>query len=258
MTTLVRDWWTDPDAGHGLLLFPLALILAWRRGFVTEREPRPVLGATLIALCVVLRYLSGLAAELMTMRLSMVGAALGVVVYFYGLKQLLRWWLPIVLIILSIPLPDVLLASLALPLQLKASAWGTAMLHARSVPVRLSGNVIQLPGRSLFVTEACSGLRSLTSLIALGVLIGGLWLRSWWGRVLLILGAIPVAMVLNAVRIFLTGFFVFYVDPRLAEGIMHLTEGWAIFVVAFGILGLLAWALGGIERALARRRARAA
>ncbi len=252
MATLVQDWLTDPDAGHGLLLFPVAVFLAWKRGFVAVPRPQHAAGLALLAGAIVLRYLSGLAAELFTMRLSLIGAVIGLIVYGYGIRQLLRWWLPGLLILLSVPLPAVVLGSLALPLQLKASAWGAALLTLRHVPVRLAGNVIQLPGRSLFVTEACSGLRSLTALIALGILCGGLWLRTGWSRVLLVLLAVPVAMVLNAVRVFLTGFLTFYVDPRLAEGFMHLSEGWVIFVVAFGLLGGFAFALSALERRLRR------
>jgi len=248
MTTLVHDWWSDPNAGHGLLLFPVAVYLAWKRGLVDEPEPQHGLGLALLAACVLVRYLSGLAAELFTMRLSLIGAAAGLVLYAYGARQLVRWWLPGLLVLLSVPLPVVILGSLALPLQLQASQWGAALLKLRHVPVRLAGNVIQLPGRSLFVTEACSGLRSLTALVALGILVGGLWLRSAWGRVLLVVLAIPVAMVLNAIRVFLTGFLVFYVAPSLAEGFMHLTEGWVIFVVAFAILGALALGVAALER----------
>lgn len=252
MVTLGQDWLTDPDAGHGLLLFPVALYLAWKRGLGADLEPQRALGIVVLVLSVLLRYLSGLAAELFTMRMSLVGAAMGLVVYRWGLRQLLRWWLSWLLLILSVPLPVVVLGTLALPLQLIASRWGAALLAARHVPVRLAGNIIQLPGRSLFVTEACSGLRSLTALTALGVLAGGLFLRSPWNRVLLVVLAIPVAMVLNAVRVFLTGFLSFYVDPRLAEGFMHLSEGWVIFVVAFAILGAFALALGALERRLHR------
>lgn len=248
MATLGRDWWSNPDSGHGLLLFPVALWLAWKRGLETERKPMPMLGIAILAGAVILRYLSGLAAELFTMRASLIGAMLGLIIYWIGPRQLLRWWLPILLIMLSVPLPEVVLGSLALPLQLQASQWGKAMLEARHVPVRLAGNVLYLPGHSLFVTEACSGLRSLTALLALGLLIGGLWLKKPWRRAALVLMAIPVAMVLNAVRIFLTGFFVYFVDPRLAEGIMHVTEGWAIFVVAFIILAGFAWVLSISER----------
>jgi exosortase len=243
---LVSDWWNDPDAGHGLLLFPLALWLGWKRGFLARR-PQQALGVILLTGGVLLRYLSGLAAELFTMRLSMVLAGLGVIVFFRGSRQVLAWWLPVTLIILSIPIPEVLTGSLALPLQLTASRWGAALLQSRHVPAELSGNIIRLPGRDLFVTEACSGLRSLTALLSLGVLVGGLWLRHPISRALLILLAIPVAMLVNAFRVFLTGFLVHWVDPKLGEGFMHLSEGWLLFVVAFLILGGFTWVVGRAE-----------
>ncbi len=246
---LVRDWWSDPDAGHGLLLAPLALWLAWKRG-LQPAQPARWLGLLTLAGGVLLRHLSGLAAELFTMRFSMVLAAIGLVLFFRGMRQVLHWWLPIALLALSIPIPDVLTNTLALPLQLKASQWGAAILQARHVPVHLAGNIIRLPGRDLFVTEACSGLRSLTALLALGVLVGGLWLRHPVSRLLLILLAIPVAMVVNAFRVFLTGFLVYWVDPNLGVGFMHFSEGWLLFVVAFLILGAFTWGVAGIERRL--------
>ncbi len=244
---LVTDWWNDPNAGHGLLLAPLALWLGWKRGLVV-RQPQVVLGTLLLVAGVALRYLSGLAAELFTMRLSIVIAAIGVIVFFRGYRQVLVWWLPVTLMVLSIPIPEVLTNSLALPLQLTASRWGAALLRIRHVPAELSGNIIRLPGRDLFVTEACSGLRSLTALLALGVLVGGLWLRHAASRGLLILLAIPVAMFVNAVRVFITGFLVYWVDPKLGEGFIHLSEGWLLFVVAFVILGGFTWVVANIER----------
>jgi exosortase len=255
---LVRDWFTDSEAGHGLLLAPLAAWLAWRTGVATERTPNVGLGTTLLVGAVLLRYVAGLAAELFTLRLSIVIALAGLVVFGWGTSQLRRWWLPFVLLTLSIPLPLLVTNALALPLQFRASAMGAALLEWRRVPVHLSGNVIQLPGRQLFVTEACSGLRSLTALLSLGVLIGGLWLRSPWARALLIMLAIPVAIVVNAIRVFLTGFLVYFVSPALGEGFMHLTEGWLLFVTAFAILGGVAWAIDSLERRAARASIHAA
>lgn len=253
---LVRDWWTEPDAGHGLLLAPLAIWLAWRSGVVTDRKPQRRLGALVLAGAVLLRYLAGLAAELFTLRLSILGAVAGIIIFTLGWRQLLRWWLPSILLVLAVPLPATITNALALPLQFKASQMGAAMLESRHIPIRLSGNVIMLPGgHRLFVTEACSGLRSLTALLSLGVLIGGLWLKYPVTRILLILLAIPVAVVINGVRVFLTGFLVFFVDQKLGEGFMHLTEGWLMFVVAFAILGGLAWAARRIELAVIERRA---
>ena len=243
MRLLLRDWWSNPEAGHGLLLGPLAVYLAYKRGLVPEARPQRAFGIALLAVAVMLRYMSGLAAELFIMRMSMVLAACGLVIFALGWRQIARWWLPLALLVLSIPLPAILLSTLAFPLQLKASQMGAALLDMRHVPVSLAGNVIHLPGRTLFVTEACSGLRSLTALVALGVLIGGLWLRYPVTRVLLVLLTIPVAMALNAIRIFLTGFFVYFIDPALGEGFMHYTEGWVIFAIAFAILGGTAWVL---------------
>ncbi len=243
---LALDWWSDPDAGHGLLLAPLAIWLGWKRGLVAAR-PQRLLGILTVVGSVVLRYLSGLAAELFTMRISMLMAGVGLILFFRGLRQLLHWWLPVALLALSIPIPAVLTNTLALPLQLRASRWGAAMLQLRHVPVTLSGNIIHLPGRDLFVTEACSGLRSLTALLALGVLVGGLWLRHPVNRLLLVGLAIPVAMVVNAFRVFLTGFLVAWVDPKLGEGFRHLSEGWLLFVIAFLILGGFTWTVAQIE-----------
>jgi len=246
--TLVRDWWTDSEAGHGLLLAPLAVWLAWR-----SRPPRPwapnaVLGATLLVAAVLLRYLAGMAAELFTLRFSIVLALAGLVTFWIGERQLRRWWLPFALLTLSIPLPALVTNAITLPLQFKASALGAALLAWRDVPVRLAGNVIQLPGRQLFVTEACSGIRSLVALLSLGVLIGGLWLRSPVARLAVVALSVPVAVVVNAVRVFLTGFLVYFVNPALGEGFMHLTEGWLLFLVAFAVLAGAAWAVGALER----------
>jgi exosortase len=252
---LAADWWTDPEAGHGLLLFPVACWLAWRAGLERQWRPAPWAGGVLLAGAVGVRFLSELAAELFTMRLSLVTAAAGLLLWYVGWRQLRRWWLPLSLVTLSIPLPDLLITRVALPLQFTASQIGASLLAWRDIPVRLTGNVIRLPGQELFVAEACSGLRSLTALVALSVLVGGLLLRSVPGRLLLLGAAIPVAVLLNGVRVFLTGFLVTVVDPRLGEGFLHLTEGWLIFVVALGILAALASAVGAVETWLADRRA---
>jgi len=251
---LLDDWWNDPEAGHGLLLAPVALWLAWKAGLRPDRIPNPRLGLVVLASAVLLRYLAGLAAELFTLRLSMVLALAAVVTFAWGWRQVLAWWLPITLLVLSVPLPDLVTSALALPLQFKASAMGARLLELRHVPVELSGNIILIPGRRLFVTEACSGLRSLTALLSLGVLAGGLWLRYPVSRALIIAATIPVAIAINALRIFLTGFLVYYVSPASGEGFMHLSEGWLMFVLAFGILGLLTWLVAALEGVWTRRR----
>ena len=251
--TLVRDWWSDPEAGHGLLLGPLAVFLIWRRGLV-ESRPWPIVGVAVLLAAVALRFVSELAVELYTMRMSMFMALAALLLAFRGPRQLVHWWLPAALLVLSVPLPQMVLGKLALPLQLQASAIGANLLHARSVPVVVDGNIIRLPGQSLFVAEACSGLRSLTALLSLGVLMGGLFLNRAWSRTLILLVTIPLAVVVNGIRVFLTGFLVFFVSPAFGEGFMHYTEGWVLFMLSFLIIGGLTWLLGLVERI--RRRPR--
>jgi exosortase len=247
-TLLVRDWWTNPEAGHGLLLAPVAGWLAWKKGWIGEARPAVGLGLLILAGAVLLRTVSELAAELFTMRFSMVAAAVGLVVYYRGLRQALAWWLPFVLLALAIPLPELVTSTIALPLQFRASRMGAALMEWRQVPVRLTGNVIEIPGHRLFVTEACSGLRSLTALLSIGFLMGGLWLTHFWSRALLIALAIPIAVVINGVRVFLTGFLVYFVDPKMGEGFMHMTEGWLLFLVSLVLIGVAAAVLAFIEK----------
>jgi len=241
---LLADWWTDPEAGHGLLLAPVSVWLAWKAGLVPARRPAPLLGAMVLVAAVLLRFASELAAELFTMRFSMMLAGMGLVTFFAGLRQLRHWWLPAALLVLSIPLPDLITSTIALPLQFMASKFGAALLAWRDVPVALTGNIIMLPGHKLFVSEACSGLRSLTALLSLGLMIGWLTLRTMPTRVTLLLVTVGIAIVMNGFRVFLTGFLVYFVNPGLGEGFMHVTEGWLLFVVSLGLVYLAAMLMG--------------
>jgi exosortase len=256
MVLLARDWWNVPEAGHGLLLAPVALWLAWRSGVRADSTPNHALGVAMLLTAVVIRYVSGLAAEQFTMRESMVLGLAALTVYQFGFRQVLHWWLPFTLIALSVPLPELVIQALALPLQFKASQMGAALMESRHVPVLLSGNVIRIPGHELFVTEACSGLRSLTALLSLAVLMGALMLRYPASRVLLIALSIPIAIAINGVRVFLTGFLVYFVSPSLGDGFMHITEGWLLFLVSLTVLGFITWTLGVGERQLLRWRSR--
>lgn len=255
MERLANDWWNNPEAGHGLLLFPLAVWMIFRTPVREDAEPNAKLGLLLLGGSVLVRYLSALAAEVYTMKLAVLGAILGLMIFAYGFRQLLRWWLPIVLLWLSIPLPELITSTLALPLQFQASEMGASLLAWRGIPVLLNGNVIMLPGgHSLFVAEACSGLRSLTSLLALSVLLGGMVLQWAPSRILLVLAAIPIAILINGFRVFLTGFLVIFVSPEMGEGFMHTTEGWLMFLIAFVFLGIAAWIIGRGESLFKRFR----
>lgn len=252
--TLMFDaWWNDPNSGHGLLLAPLSLYFAWKSGIVEGSKPQRVLGAAILIFAVLFRYAADLAAELFVMRGSMLLALAGLTVWYAGFRQLLHWWLPFTLTALSIPIPEVILNTVALPLQFMASKIGAGLLAWRQIPVLMTGNVIRIPGQELFVAEACSGLRSLTALISLGVLLGAMFLKHWSTRTLLLALTIPIAILINGFRVFLTGFLVLYVSPEMGEGFMHTSEGMVMFGGAFVITSIVAWLLGIVETKIQQR-----
>lgn len=256
-SSLVHDWLTDDDASYGMLLFPVALWLAWRSGMVAGRRPNVRAGTIILAGAVLARLTGSIAAELFSQRFAIWLAMVGIVVFAWGWRQLRHWWLPTIVMLLAIPLPALLINAFAIPLQFRASALGTALIKWRHIPVRTTGNVIQIPNATLFVAEACSGLRSLSALVALSVLLGGMYLRTVPARLLLVLLVLPTAILLNGARIFLTAFLVYFVDPTLANGAAHERQGLLMFAAAFGILGLLTAAAHLVERRVTRMAAHA-
>jgi exosortase len=250
---LFHERLTDDDSGYGLLLFPVSLWLAWRGGVREDARPAVVSGTALLVAAILLRGMGSLAAEFFSQRFSIWLAIVGLVIFRFGWRQARHWWLPLALLALAIPLPALITNQLAIPLQFRASSMGTALIHWRHIPVQTAGNVIRLgDGSTLFVAEACSGLRSLTALLALGVMVGGMWLTTVPARLLVLLLAIPVAVMLNAIRVFLTAFLSYFVDPSLGQGFMHRSQGMVMFMVALLILGGLAAAARKVESLVVR------
>jgi exosortase len=245
---LVQAWINIPDSAHGLLIAPVAIWLAWRRGIVDNPHPRMWTGSAILAVAIAL-YILGRTGGVETVpRVAFFLALVGLTLWYGGWRQLFAWWLPFVLFGLTIPLPESIIASITLPLQGIAAEMGATLLSWRNIPVMLSGNIIRLPGHMLFVSEACSGLRSLTALVSMAILVGALFLKHPITRVLMLATSVGLAIVVNGIRVFLTGFLVYFIDPKLGEGFMHLSEGYLLFLVSLGILSGITWLYMRVER----------
>src|SRR5207249_7516921 len=137
-----------------------------------------------------------------------------------------------------IPIPTIILQRFTFPLQMLASKVAATLLSLTGVPVLREGNVIVLSVMPLEVAEACSGIRSLLSLVTLAIIYGYLMDHRKWVRVVLALSAVPIAVAANSLRIVGTGLLVQYWDPEKAEGFFHLFSGWLIFVISLLMLFL--------------------
>jgi exosortase D (VPLPA-CTERM-specific) len=160
-----------------------------------------------------------------------------------GTRAMRRAWLPLVFLLTAVPLPGLVFVAVSTELQLVSSQLGAAMLQLMGIPVYLSGNIIDLGVYKLQVAEACSGLRYLLPLATFAFLCAWLMRAPLWMRGVVLLSAVPLTIVLNSVRIALTGVIVQHGGVRMAEGFMHMFEGWVVFLVALALLFLEMWVL---------------
>lgn len=238
---LVRQWSQDDNYSHGFIVLPLALFFAWQRRARLRSEPlRPrAVGLLVIAVGLALLAIGRLGAELFLTRISAIVVVAGIVLFMAGARHLRILALPIAFLLLMVPLPAILFNQIAFPLQLVASRAGAAALETAGVPVLREGNVLVLATTKLEVAEACSGIRSLVSLLTLAVVLGQLVLTRRWTRVALTLAAVPVAIAANAARVAGTGLAAHIWSAEVAEGFFHAFSGWIVFAAAFGVLLLL-------------------
>jgi len=235
---LVRDWAHDDNYSHGFLIVPLALYLCWeRRAKLAVLPIRPSLFGLLCIAGSILVLMAGvLGAELFLTRVSIIGTIAGTVLFLFGWQHLRVLAFPIAFLLLMVPLPAIIFNQIAFPLQLLASRVGEATLSAADIPVLREGNVIILAHTTLEVAEACSGIRSLISLLTLGIIFGYFSDSRAAARWAIALVTVPIAVFANGVRVAGTGIAAHYYGPAAAEGFFHTFSGWLVFLVAFALL----------------------
>jgi exosortase len=164
---------------------------------------------------------------------SILGVLMGAILYVYGWRRLRVVMFPLAFMLLMIPLPQIIFNKIAFPLQLFASNVGESTIDAMGIPILREGNILILANAKLEVAEACSGIRSLVSLITLGLVFGYFVDPRPWVRIVIALSAIPVAILTNGMRVASAGVAAHNYGERGVEGIFHDFSGWVVFVVAF-------------------------
>jgi exosortase len=243
---LLSQWWHDPNFSHGFFVPLFAAFVIWQeRDRLARILPQPAwsgLAVLLVGLGVLI--VGRMGAELFLDRSSLLLVVAGIVILFLGWNLFRTVLFPGAFLLLMIPIPAIVFNQITFPLQLLASQVAAAVLPVFGVPVLREGNVINLPAMPLEVAEACSGIRSLMSLLTLAIIYGYLLEKRLWVRWLLALASVPITVFANDVRIVGTGLLVQYWDPQAAEGYFHASWGWIIFVVSLVML----YALHGLVR----------
>lgn len=263
LVKLFRDWWTDENYSHGLLIPFIIGYIIWtqREKLARVSENSSLLWGGAAILFALFALWAGVAgAELYTQRLSLLLLLGGITVYFWGFRLLQLLLVPFGLLFLAFPIPAIIFNKIAFPLQLFASRCAVWSMSVLGIPVLRQGNIIELKPLNSFdtkkleVVEACSGIRSLMTLVTLAVVFAYFthtpdkndpssgsrfgWLRSYWfwRSVIIVVSAVPIAILTNAFRVSGTGVLAHYYGTAIADGFFHSFSGWAIYIVAFILL----------------------
>ncbi len=243
---MVTHWQIDADYSHGFIIAPLSIYFAWERRAELARAKveGSWWGIVILALGLVAMAIGQLGALLTLLRGGFVLTVMGLVLLLLG-REIFRILLfPLLFLFLMVPLPRSLVNVVAFPLQLIAANWAVSTLQLLGVPALVEGNIIHLAHTQLFVAEACSGLRSLMALITLGVVFAHFFKPGHRvQQVVLVVSTIPIAVVVNAARVTLTGWMTQQYGEHAAQGVIHEFQGIITFGLAF-------FALMGVARLL--------
>jgi len=231
---LIAQWWNDPDYSHGLLIPFISLGFVWfRRHQLVSIERRPGYSGLMIMTTALMMYVAGsVGADLFLQRISLILMLSGILVFVAGWSMFKALLFPLGYLLLAVPLPGIIFNSIAFPLQLLAARIATDTMQILSVPVLREGNIMHLASVSLDVEEACSGIRSLFSLLAIGVLYAQLTTKKLTPRLVMALAVIPIAIAANVFRVTTTGLLAHYLSVETAMGFFHQLGGFAVFAVA--------------------------
>ena len=235
---LVRRWSKQEEYSHGFLIPVVTAWLLWtRRDALRTSIGRPSwAGLVLIALAMLINLIGQLSAIFILSQVGFVVALAGIVLAVGGYSLLRPTLFPIVFLLFAIPLPYFVDSILTLQLQLVSSELGVFVIRMFQIPVYLDGNIIDLGNSRLLVAEACSGLRYLYPLLSLSFLAAYLFQAPSWQRVIVLLSAVPITIAMNGLRIGMVGILVSKWGAEQAEGLLHLFEGWVIFIACAALL----------------------
>lgn len=235
--------WQTPEYSHGPLIPLISGYLFLRQlksvpvhtGVVSDRWPGAVLMGVglLIGAAGILGRIDQIIAYGLILWIG------GLVLVSFGWKRGRHLWPPVVHLAFMLPLPGLIYWKVSIALQFISSELGVAIIRMMDIPVFLDGNIIDLGVYKLHVAEACSGLRYLFPIMSFTYIFAVLYQGPVWIRAVLLLAAIPIAVVMNSIRIGFIGVIVNSYGIEHAEGFMHFFEGWVVFLLCIlAMIGL--------------------
>lgn len=236
---MVMQWYNDSNYSHGFIVPIIAAYFLYQRRDNLKNAlvlPNSSLGLFIIIFGLLLLAIAFTGSEAFTMRCSLIIILGGIVLYFFGKEVFKVISFPLGYLFFMIPLPYIIYNSIAVPLKLFITKYSVLFLKAVGITVWREGNIIMLCNTMLEVSDDCSGIRSLMSLLALSVAFAFYFQDTILKRFAVILSVIPIVIFANGGRIIVTGILAQYISAKAAEGVYHEFTGVVIFILALVIL----------------------
>jgi len=229
---IARQWLEDSDSAYGILLVGASLFVVRRRvPTLRSLSPAPSNSGFIVVAAGLSIYLIGtITGDVFLLRVSLPIVLIGSIVALWGVACVRALLPSLALLALAVPLPALIVTRLTMPLQLIASRIAAGVLSLSHVPVVRDGNLLTLPNITLEVVEACNGLRSVVSLVAVAAICGAVVPLSIRRTTLLIAAAVPIAVVGNGLRVAATGLMALSIGDGAVGGTVHEVTGLVAFV----------------------------
>jgi exosortase len=246
--TMTEDWRTNANYSHGYLIPFISAYMIWAlREQLAEIEIKPSCwGLVLIVFGLLQLFIAKVGSEYFLQRTSIIIVLYGISIFMIGWRMTRCIWMPLIFLAFMIPLPAIVWNRIAFPLQLFSSSLTESAVRALGMPILREGNVLHLPQTTLEVVDACSGLRSLTTMLALGAAFTFVVNQDTWKKWALFLSAVPIAVLVNIIRLTATAVLASWYGGEVAQGFLHDFSGLLVFAAGIALLISVQTLLGKI------------
>lgn len=243
--TLAFTLWTTDEYAHGPIILAVVLFLIWlARAKLRDdgQKKNPVAGGILLAFGLLL-YVVGRSQSIYVFEVgSQIPLLLGVMLMTFGASVTKKFWFPLFFLVFLIPLPVVVVDTLTGPLKQQVSVLAENILYLLNYPIARSGVVLSIGQYQLLVADACSGLNSIFSLSAMGLLYAYMMQRSGWvHNTILLASIVPIAFFANVMRVILLVLITYYFGDEVGQGFAHKMAGIVLFMVGLISFMILDW-----------------